>query len=234
MRPHRARTPQPTPAERVRSVIAAAHSMTVVTDGRDQEVYSLDGAGALGRIHLHDPADPTEALPAGPRIPVRLELTDIAPTPVRDRLRARVTLSGLVAKAYSAHSPDSTCMEFGQAVIEDAAGRTYVSLEELQEAPCDPMAPCEAGMLTHLVDDHPDLVPLLLRLVEPRLKHGVVRALPLAMDRYGVTLRLELPASHRDVRLPFPTALNDIDQAGLQFHALLTAARRSSHQRLPA
>ncbi|MFG2720876.1 DUF2470 domain-containing protein [Streptomyces sp. NPDC048416] len=234
MRLHRASIQQPTPAERVRSIITAAHSMTVVTDGRHQEVYSLDGTGVLGRVHLHDPAEPMEEPDRASRVPVRLELTDISPTPVRDRLRARVTLSGLVAGGYRADSADSTCMEFGQAVIEDAAGRAYVTLEQLQEARCDPMAPCEAGMLTHLVDDHPDLVPLLLRLVEPGLKSGLVRALPVAMDRYGITLRLERATTHRDVRLPFPTPLTDIDQAGLQFHALLTAARRSSHPRLPA
>ncbi|WP_406503538.1 DUF2470 domain-containing protein [Streptomyces sp. NBC_00212] len=234
MRSHSSRTKQPTPAERMRSIITAAQSMTVVTDGHHHEVYNLDGTGLLGRIHLHDQGDPLEPDPPAPRIPIRLELTDIAPTPVRDRLRARVTLSGLVAASYSGDSVDSTCMDFGQAAIEDAEGRAYVTLEQLQEAETDPMATGEAGMLTHLVDDHPDLVPLLLRLVEPRLKNGVVRALPLAMDRYGITLRLEHPATHRDVRLPFPTPMTDIDQAGLQFHALLTAARRSSHHRLPA
>lgn len=58
-------------------------------------------------------------------------------------------------------------------------------------------------MLTHLVDDHGELVPLLLRLVQPQPDKGVKRILPLAMDRYGVTLRLEYSGSHRDVRLPF-------------------------------
>ncbi|MGW1867782.1 DUF2470 domain-containing protein [Streptomyces mauvecolor] len=235
MRPRSSRTEQPTPAERMRSIIVAAHSMTVVTDGHHHEVHHLDGTDLLGRIHLHDPGDPLEPGPQAPRIPIRLELTDIAPTPVRDRLRARVTLSGLVAAPYRGDSTDSTCVEFGQAVIEDARGRTYITLEQLQEAETDPMAAGEAGMLTHLVDDHPALVPLLLRLVEPRLKSGVVRALPVAMDRYGLTLRLEHAVTHWDVRLPFPTPMTDIDQAGVQFHALLTAARRcSSHHRLPA
>ncbi|MFI8521087.1 DUF2470 domain-containing protein [Streptomyces sp. NPDC085481] len=234
MRSHRARATQPTPAERMRSILTAAHSMTVVTDGQREVVHSLDGTGPMGRIHLHEPAGTFGPDHRTPRIPVRLELTDIAPTPVRARLRARVTLSGLMAAPYTAASTDSTCMQFGQAVIEDAGGRTYVTLEQLQEAEIDPMASCEAGMLTHLVDDHPELVPLLLRLVEPQAKTGLVRALPLAMDRYGMTLRLEFRAAHRDVRLSFPTPMTDVDQAGLQIHALLTAARRSSHHHLPA
>ncbi|MFD5325770.1 DUF2470 domain-containing protein [Streptomyces sp. NPDC127092] len=264
MHPHTARSTQPTPAERLRSVIASAHSMTVVTDGRYEEVHSLDGTGPMGRVHLHEPAESFESfaflgpsgrtegdrtqgdrtgtgadsgttVPCGAaRIPIRLELTDVSPVPVRDRVRARVTLSGLVAAPYDADSGESTCMEFGQAVLQDAHGRTYVTLEQLQAAEPDPLADCEAAMLHHLVAGHPELVTLLLRLVAPAARRGLVRALPLAIDRYGLTLRLEYAATQRDVRLPFPTPLTEVDQAGLQIHALLAAARRSSHTHLPA
>ncbi|MFJ6984616.1 MULTISPECIES: DUF2470 domain-containing protein [unclassified Streptomyces] len=230
----RARATEPAPAERMRSILTAAHSMTVVTDGRHHEVFRADGASPLGHIHFHDPSEGFASHQDARRVPIRLEFTDIAPTPVRDRLRARVTLSGLVATGYSADTADSTCVEFGQAVIGDATDRTYVTLEELQDAAVDPMAGCEGEMLNHLLDDHPELVTLLLRLVEPRAKHALVRAMPLSLDRYGLTLRLERADAHRDVRLPFPTPVTDLDQAGPQIHALLTAARRSSHHRLPA
>ncbi|MFF8597961.1 DUF2470 domain-containing protein [Streptomyces sp. NPDC015232] len=230
MQPHSASGPSP--AERLRSIIAAAHSMTVVTDGHFEEVHGLDGDDPLGRIHLHAPGEAHEH--ATPRIPIRLELTDVAPVPVRERVRARVTLSGLVAAPYRADSGASTCMELGQAVLQDARGRWYVTLDQLQEAAVDPLAVGEAPMLHHLVADHPELVPLLLRLVEPAAKQGLVRALPLGVDRYGITLRLERRTGHQDVRLPFPTPMTEADQAGLQIHALLTAARRSSHHRLPA
>lgn len=226
MRPSRARVTRPTPAERVRSILIAAHSMTVVSDGLHTEVRRLDGSGAMGHIHLHAPSGGEHATEQ--RVPVRLEFTDIAPTPVRDRLRARVALAGLLTAPYSTESAE-TCMEFGQAVLEDSEGRTYVTLDELEGTEADPIAPCEAGMLTHLVDDHSDLIPLLLRLVRPAPDRGMARALPVAMDRYGVTLRLEYPREDRDVRLPFPTPVSDIDQAGPQIHALLAAARRASH-----
>ncbi|MFJ9635082.1 DUF2470 domain-containing protein [Streptomyces sp. NPDC101178] len=234
MRPFSPRATQPTRAERVRSILVVAHSMTVVSDGVQTEVRRLDGTGAMGHIHLHAPSEDGHA-PAGQRVPARLEFTDIAPTPVRERLRARVTVTGLLAAPYSTDTEASTCMEFGQAVLEDAEGRTFVTLEELERTETDPVAACEAGMLTHLVDDHSELVPLLLRLVRPQPDRGMVRAVPLAMDRYGVTLRLEYPRSHRDVRLPFPKPVTDIDQAGPQIHALLAAARRVSHRNgLPA
>ncbi|MFD3334745.1 DUF2470 domain-containing protein [Streptomyces sp. NPDC058700] len=228
MRPFSPRAARPTPAERVRSILAAAHSMTVVTDGVHQEVHLLDGTGPMGHIHLHDPSEQSHAGQAA-RIPVRLEFTDIAPTPVRERLRARVTLTGLLAAPYEPEASADICVEFGQALLEDAEGRTYLTLDELHATDIDPMAACEASMLTHLVDGHGELVPLLLRLVRPRPHRDMVRALPVALDRYGITLRLEHPTGHQDVRLPFPTPVTDIDQAGPRIHALLAAARRSTH-----
>lgn len=64
----------------------------------------------------------------------------------------------------------------------------------------------------------------------PQPDKGMTRVLPSAMDRYGVTLRLEYPGTHRDVRLPFPTPVSRLDQAWPQIHALLAAARRASHR----
>ncbi|MCX5193810.1 DUF2470 domain-containing protein [Streptomyces sp. NBC_00249] len=232
---------RPTEAERVRSVLAAAHSMTVVTDGVRTEVCHLDGGDVLGRLHLH-PAAPAAGHPSSllnDGLPgIRLEFTDIAPTPVRDRVRARITVLGHLLTPFvddSAEPGATTCVEYGQAILETAEGTSYIGLEELDEAWPDPLAPYEAGMLTHLLDDHPELVTLLLRLVRPLPSAAVVRALPLALDRYGLTLRLEERRGHRDVRLPFPSPLDDVEQSGAQIQALLSAARRRSHHNtLPA
>lgn len=223
---------RPTDAERVRSILVAAHSMTVVTDGLRSEVRHLDGSDPMGRLHLH-PAEPGGDGEHRPSI--RLEFTDIAPTPVRDRVRARVTVLGRLLSPYTDAGADSTCMEFGRAVLETAEGRSYVGLEELDAARPDPLAPFEGGMLTHLLDDHAELVTLLLRLVRPLPAGAVSRVLPLAMDRYGITLRLEQRRGHHDVRLPFPSPLDDVEQSGVQIQALFSAARRSSHRNsLPA
>ena len=221
---------QPSPAERVRSILAVAHSMTVSADGLHREVHRFDGAGAMGHVHLHAPSEAGQTLQPT-RVPARLEFADIAPTPVRERLRARLTLTGLLPAPYRADSAESTCMEFGQAVLEDDTGRWFVTLDALQAAEPDPIARHEADLLTHLTDSHGELVLMLLRLVKPqqRQRQRMVRAVPVAMDRYGLTLRLEYSGSHRDIRLPFPTPVADIEQATPQIHALLAAARRSSH-----
>ncbi len=58
MRPFNSRVTQPTPTERVLSILTAAHSMTVVSDGLDPvEVHRLDGTAAMGHIHLHEPSE---------------------------------------------------------------------------------------------------------------------------------------------------------------------------------
>ncbi|WP_424211325.1 DUF2470 domain-containing protein [Streptomyces sp. BI20] len=231
------RPTRPTAAERVRSVLVAAHSMTLVTEGVRTEIRQLDGSDVLGRFHLH-PAGPgpTPAEVIG-RPRVTMEFTDVAPTPVRDRVRARVTVTGLLLTPYTGEVGDSVCVEYGQAVLESAEGRFVLGLDELDTAHPDPLAAFESGMLTHLLDEHGELVTLLLRLVPPAALTGVRRALPLALDRHGVTLRLEGadPAADRDVRLPFASPLEDVEQSGAQIQALLTKARRMSHRNsLPA
>lgn len=223
---------RPTDAERVRSILTAAHSLTLLTDGRSTEVRHLDGADPMGRLHIH-PAEPGGEFEHRPAI--RLEFTDVAPTPVRDRVRARVTVLGRLLTPFDDEGAESTCMEFGRAMLETSDGITFVGLDELDAARPDPLAPYEAGMLTHLLDDHAELLTLLLRLVRPLPTGTVRRALPVALDRYGITLRLEEQRGHRDVRLPFPSPVDDVEQSGAQIQALLSAARRSSHRNtLPA
>jgi hypothetical protein len=229
MRLRTAHATRPTPAERMRSIITAAHSMTVLVDGRRHDVHSLDGTPAMGRLHLHAPTDDLGPGDGGPRLPIRVELTDIAPTPVRDRLRARVTLTGLVAAPFDPEATSSTCVRLDQAVLETDGGRTFVPWSQLEAAEADPLAAREASLLNHLATAHADLVVLLLRLVDADVKRGLVRTVPVRMDRYGVTLRLEQAAARHDVHLPFPTPVTHPDQVGPQMHALLAAGRRASH-----
>ncbi|SDK28537.1 DUF2470 domain-containing protein [Streptomyces indicus] len=225
----RTRALAPTAAERVRTLLTTAQSMTVVTDGRAEEVHRLDGTDAMGRVHLHDPAE-AALHPEAERTPVRLEFTDIAPTAVRDRLRARLTVTGILEAPYAAHSTESFCMEYGQALLETPQGRSFVTLEQLHAVTTDPLATCEAGMLTHLVDRHGELVPLLVRLVTPHPRPGVQRVVPLALDRYGLTLRLEYAHTHVDERLPFRTPVDHPDEVRPQIHALLAAAHHAPYR----
>ncbi|MEU3711030.1 DUF2470 domain-containing protein [Streptomyces catenulae] len=219
---------RPTDAERVRTILASAQSMTVLTDGARTEVSRHSTDGTPPRLHLH-PAPATSDAPDA-RTVTTLEFTDIAPLPTRSRVRARLTLTGRLLPPNGREEGSGGCLEFGGAVLTTPTGAASVSLDELLTATPDPLATCEAGLLTHLADGHGNLVPLLLRLVEPCLLQRVRRAVPLALDRYGVTLRLEYPLGHHDVRLPFRRRLHDADQFGAQLRSLLATARRASHR----
>ncbi|MGW1836019.1 DUF2470 domain-containing protein [Streptomyces sp. NPDC002067] len=220
---------RPTSAEQVRTILASAQSMSLLTGGDRTEISRTGADGTASPLHLHPAPDghtrTERELPT-----TTLEFTDIAPLPARSRVRARLTLTGRLLPPNGPGTETGRCLEFGRAVLTTPTGRTSVPLDELLAAAPDPLATREAGLLTHLADGHEHLVPLLLRLVEPRLRRHVRRALPLALDRYGLTLRLEYPLGHHDVRLPFHRRLHHADQFGPQLQALLATARRASHR----
>lgn len=64
----------------------------------------------------------------------------------------------------------------------------------------------------------------LTRLVDPDSLHGAVRVRPLAVDRHGLTLRVERVRDHGDVRLPFHAPADEIAQLTERVHVLLAQA----------
>lgn len=252
----------PTPAERVRTILATAGSLTLEADGFRCDLVGLHTTGPAATpdpsaepgwlLRLHPPADSALAArvvcaPTGD-LPVRLHLTDIAPVGVRDRVRARVTLIGWLAPERAQPEADRLVLGFdpAEALAVTAGDGTdpaeeagtpdvaVVDLEELATAHPDPLAAQESAMLLHMADSHRDAVDALTRLVDPAALHGVVGVHPLAMDRHGLTLRLEHPRTHRDIRLPFPNPLADAAEAGPAIQTLLYAAhhcpRRRTHR----
>ncbi|GAU67087.1 hypothetical protein SSP35_04_01680 [Streptomyces sp. NBRC 110611] len=240
---------EPTAAERIRSVLSRAGSLTLTTDGYRCDLVGLHTVDERGRLRIRLPADSPLAARAvcAPRgtLAVLLEFTDIAPAAVRDRVRARVTLSGwLTPDAASgcgagagaaddeggAGAPDLR-LDAVRATLETADGTVAVGLDQLVLAAPDPLAADEAAMLTHLADAHEDVVAQLTRLADPRLLHSVIRVRPLALDRYGVTLRYEYARGHRDIRIPFPGPVREPADTGEQVQRLLAAARTCPRRR---
>ncbi|MFI1466442.1 DUF2470 domain-containing protein [Streptomyces wuyuanensis] len=235
---------QASAAERVRTVLAAAESFTAVTDAHTCDLVGggRHSVGDDGRLLLRLPSDCRLAgeVALAPRgtLPVVLKFTDVAPVAVRDRVRTRVTIAGWLAQTAPECEESGTTsfrMVTAHVALETPVGQVTVGLDELALARPDVLAHHEAAMLTHLVDDHADVVALLTRLVDPWLLQGVVRVWPLAMDRRGVTLRLEHAHSHQDVSLPFPAPVRDAGQAGDRVRELLAAARACRRgSRLPS
>ena len=238
---------EPSDAEVVRSVMRAADSLTAVANGSRHELL---GTGIVavedGVLRLRVPLDSRLAREAAMvavevgGLPVTLEWTDVAPLAVRDRVRARVRVAGLLASRGRA-AADSTValpVDVRQVALAASGSIGLIDPAELLRAEPDPLATTEAELLIHLAEDHQDHVAALLGLIDPQLLRGVTEVTPLAVDRYGIVLRLShggptrpgrTRRSHQDVRLSFGEPLPDADRVGHGLHALL--AGHGEHHR---
>jgi Protein of unknown function (DUF2470) len=214
----------PGAAERARSVLAAAWSCTVTGAGGREEFTGAHTVDAGGRVLLRVPGDSALrataiCAPRGAPSAV-LEFADVAPVPVRDRIRARLWLAGW----FTPGEGDRLVLRPTRVVLRRPSGPQVIDTAEFAAAVPDPLTGAEAHLLIHLADAHPDAVGRLTRLVEPGSLQGAVRVRPLAVDRHGLTLRIERLRGNGDVRLPFHTPADDVSQLGDRVHALLAQA----------
>ncbi|MHA6764128.1 DUF2470 domain-containing protein [Streptacidiphilus sp. PAMC 29251] len=230
------RAHEPSEAEVVRSVLQRATSLTAVANGSRHELLGPDLVVVeRGELRLRVPADSRLAREAamvageGSGLPLVLEWTDVAPLAVRDRVRTRVRLAGLLASRHGgnarrAQQSDGTVsllLDVRQVALATAGTSTLVDPAELLRVEPDPLATVESALLIHLAEDHQDHVAALLGLIDPQLLRAVVSVSPLTLDRYGIVLRLTRRHSHQDVRLSFGEPLPDAEQVGHRLHALL-------------
>ncbi|GGL64166.1 hypothetical protein GCM10010129_04770 [Streptomyces fumigatiscleroticus] len=220
-------TAAPGAAERARSVLAAAWSCAVTAEGGREEFVGAHTVAEDGRVLLHVPEDSAllaaaVCAPRGEPSAV-LEFADVAPVPVRNRIRCRLWLAGWFA-------PEDGRLAFHptRVVLRRPSGAVVVGPDEFAAAAPDPLAGAEARLLTHLADCHADAVERLTRLVDPDSLQGAVRVQPLAVDRHGLTLRIERARAHGDVRLPFHRPADTIAQLTERMHVLLSQAGTAS------
>ncbi|WAZ25814.1 DUF2470 domain-containing protein [Streptomyces cinnabarinus] len=216
-------TATPAAAEHARSMLATAWSCAVTAEGSREEFVGTHSVTEDGRVLLQVPEDSTLVTaaicaPRGEPSAV-LEFADVAPVPVRNRIRARLWLAG-----WFAAEEGQLAFRATRVVLRRPGGAVVVDLDDFAEARPDPLVTAEARLLTHLADCHPDAVERLTRLVEPDSLHGVVRVQPLAVDRHGLTLRIERARAHGDVRLPFHRPADDVAQLTERMHVLLGQA----------
>ncbi|MER5209884.1 DUF2470 domain-containing protein [Streptomyces sp. NPDC002838] len=223
-------TAAPSAAERARSVLAAAWSCAVTAEGGREEFVGAHTVAEDGRVLLHVPEDSTLlaaaiCAPRGEPSAV-LEFADVAPVPVRSRIRARLWMAG-----WFVHEDGHLAFRATRVVLRPPSGAVVVDLDEFAAAAPDPLATAEARLLTHLADCHADAVERLTRLVDSDSLHGAVRVQPLAVDRHGLTLRIERARAHGDVRLAFHAPADDVAQLTERMHVLLTQATAASRPR---
>ncbi|GHE48702.1 DUF2470 domain-containing protein [Streptomyces thermocarboxydus] len=217
----------PGAAERARSVLAAAWSCTVTAEGTREELVGAHTVTDDGRVLLEVPEDgallaAAVCAPRGEPSAV-LEFADVAPVPVRDRVRSRVWIAGWFSVEGGRLELRPT-----RVVLRRPSGALMVGADEFAAAAPDPLAGAEARLLTHLADCHADAVDRLTRLVDPASLQGAVRVRPLAVDRHGLTLRIERARTDGDARLAFHAPADDVSQLTERMHVLLSQAAAAS------
>ncbi|MEU6580017.1 DUF2470 domain-containing protein [Nocardia sp. NPDC046763] len=243
--PPAAQVVAPTTAERAHTACAHAESAVLALPGVDPVPTSVHLLRRRGDMVLAVPMNSTAAgLVRGCGAngsPAVLELTDQAPLPLRERVRALVWLRGwahavpshaqrALAGAVAADHPHPDLLDVGHtavllrlvidsAVVADTNGADSVDREQLRDARPDPFCALEAGWLQHLQADHPDVVDRLARRLPHALRRGALIH-PLAIDRYGVTLRVEAIEADHDIRIPFEAPAHDIESLARAVRAL--------------
>ncbi len=224
----------PSTAERIRTACAHADQAMLALPGGNPStvaVHHLRHCGdAVVAVPLDSPAATAVARSGDLGVQAVLELTDRTPLPLREPVRALVWLRGRVravpaptqralASAVAAEHPHPALLDVGHTttllrliinsgVLADSTGADSTCHEDLRTARPDPFWELEAAWLQHMDADHADIVNQLARHLPTQLRGGAIH--PLAIDRYGVSLRIETPDGDHDVRLPFNTPADDV------------------------
>jgi hypothetical protein len=158
-----------------------------------------------------------------------IEVIDLAPISVRDRIRARGTLSGLLTPAGVGTDVDEmfAIFDFLSAELVVNGHSQPVAPDSFAAAQPDPLASVEASLLCHLNDHHQPAVKLLTRLIPTQELYGVEVVRLLRLDRFGVVLRLEFTGQDRDIGLNFHTPLDHRHELNAAMEALLARARHA-------
>ncbi|MFF8845963.1 DUF2470 domain-containing protein [Streptomyces sp. NPDC015127] len=228
----------PSAAERTRTLVQSTCSAVLLVPGveaarPDQLSPEARAVGPDGEVFLLFPADSPVVRAAthaqDDELAAVLEITDVAPVAVPNRIRGRAWVSGWLTCAPGLATEPGCMMlrlEVGEASIDDLWGASGVEAEEFARAPVDPLVAHETELLQHLHSAHPDQVQALAGLLGDRGKGAVAsgrRAVPLALDRFGLRVRFtgEQPF---DTRFDFPEPVRDITGLRRAMHTLFEAA----------
>ncbi|MFD9978506.1 DUF2470 domain-containing protein [Streptomyces sp. NPDC059017] len=253
---------QPTEAERVRTLVENNASVSLTLPGaRDHGPGYWEPAARTvtpeGDVVLLVPWDSPTARAAAyaqdDDLSCVMEITDVAPVAVRQRIRGRARLAGwltavrnderaryerLLAERHPEHSPAYTeadrpawmlvRLETGEISVDDLWGAGSAEPVDLGAAEPDPVARHEAELLQHLHSAHGDQVHGLACLLGGRTgkQDAAVRdVVPLALDRFGLRLRCTTADGRAfDARFDFPEPVKDTRELRRAMHTLFAAA----------
>ncbi|MEU6075714.1 DUF2470 domain-containing protein [Micromonospora sp. NPDC047074] len=214
-------------------MLVGASSLTLRTAEHRADVVGRHAVGGDGRLRLDLPARSqlAGALARQGEAVATIEVTDVAPTPVRDRVRGRGSLTGWLTPVAVGADRDgagdlTVVLDLAAAEVSTAGASTAVDPDEFAAAEPDPLAADEAELLCHLDGQHPHTVRQLCRLVDRRDLRGVRRVTPVRLDRHGLVLRIERAGGQHDARLAFTPMLRHADELGGHIAELLDRSAR--------
>ncbi len=235
----------PSAAERTRTLVQSTCSAVLLIPGLeciypDQLMPGVRTVGPDGEIFLVLPADSPAVRAAthaqDDELAAALELTDVAPVSVPNRIRGRARLSGWLTCVPGMAEPGRMLLrlELGEVSVDDLWGTESVEPEEFAHACPDPLVDHEAELLQHLHAGHGDQVRGLSALLGERespSSEAYAQVVPVALDRFGLRVRFTRregggTAADRsfDARFEFPEPVRDIAQLRQEMHRLFEAA----------
>ncbi|WP_455357977.1 DUF2470 domain-containing protein [Streptomyces sp. SYSU K21746] len=227
----------PSAAERTRTLVQSTCSAVLLITGLDgarpdQLMPATRSVGRDGEVYLEFPADSPAVRAAthaqDDELAAVLEITDVAPVSVPHRIRGRAWISGWLTQAPGMAQPGRMMLrlEVGEASVDDLWGAAEIEPDEFARAAADPLVAHEAERLQHLHAAHSDQVQELCGLLGDR-EYGTYpparRAVPLALDRFGLRVRFSGDGCF-DARFDFPEPVRDITGLRRAMHRLFEAA----------
>ncbi|WP_119288669.1 DUF2470 domain-containing protein [Streptomyces sp. YIM 130001] len=227
----------PSAAERTRTLVQSTCSAVLLVPGLqgarpDQLVPDARRVGPDGDVLLDFPADSPAVRAAthaqDDELSAVLEVTDVAPVAVPHRIRGRAWVSGWLTRLPGIAEAGRMMLrlEVGEVSVDDLWGAARVEPEAFTEARADPLVDHEAELLQHLHAAHAEQVASLCSLLGDRaesLLHGG-RATPLALDRFGLRIRISDGTQSFDARFDFPEPVPDVTGLRRAMHQLFEAA----------
>ena len=241
--------PEPSHAERCRTLVASASRGALSTIAADPAGYPYGSVATYGLDDRGNPlffvslmAEHTQNAMRDPR--ASLLVTEPVPDGADPLASGRVTLLGLLSRVdrdvaqepYLAANPTAAYyIEFGDFVFYRLAvesiryvggyGRmSWVDARAYAEAEPDPLAPAAAGIIGHMNADHAEAQVLFCRHLAGR--PDTTAATMSAVDRYGFEMVAEGPAGRAAVRLGFPRPCSTGDEVRRAMVAMVGEARR--------
>jgi putative heme iron utilization protein len=244
--------PEPSHAERCRTLVASASRGSLCTLTLDPEGYPY---GSVASYALDDDGSPlffvslmaehTQNAIRDPR--ASLLVTEPVPDGADPLASGRVTLLGLMSSVdngdrdrvrdrYLAANPTSAYyIEFGDfafyrldvRAIRYVGGygrMSWVDPASYATAEPDPLAPTATGIIEHMNVDHADAQALMCRHLAGQPE--TTEASMSAVDRYGFEMIAIGPAGRAAVRLGFPEACSTGDEVRRAMVAMVGEARR--------